>query len=83
MNKNELEALRDTDITALDLPQLVDISEVEIDTDAPDIDRLDSFIKQINNPYCYKVGNTPVKVRFKSDKPHIKKVIEDYFVKNK
>ncbi len=83
MDKNELEAMRNADITQLDLSRLVDISAVEINPAAPDIDRLGNFLEQIKNPYCYRVENTPVKVRFKSDKPHIKELLEDYFTHNK
>ncbi len=83
LNKKDLEVMSGFDITALDPSRLVDITEVKIDPGAPDADRLDDFLKQIENPYCYRVNNTPVKIRFGQGKPYLDQVLEDYFTQNK
>ena len=44
--------------------ELVDIRNVEIDRNLPSDERIRSFIEQIKNPYCFKVGDTVVKVSF-------------------
>ncbi len=44
--------------------QLVDIRDVKIDRALPSEDRVKSFVKQIKNPYLFKVGGTVVRVSF-------------------
>ncbi|MCC8047014.1 MAG: hypothetical protein LIP12_16275 [Clostridiales bacterium] len=44
--------------------QLVDIRDVKIDRSLPSEDRVKSFVKQIKNPYLFKVGGTVVRVSF-------------------
>lgn len=44
--------------------ELVDIRNVKIDRNLPSDERIRSFIEQIKNPYCFKVGDTVVKVSF-------------------
>lgn len=34
----------------------MDIRDVEIDPEQPKEERIKSFIRQIKNPYCFKVG---------------------------
>ena len=49
--------------------ELVDIRNVKIDRNLPSDERIRSFIEQIKNPYCFKVGDTVVKVSF-ADTPN-------------
>ena len=44
--------------------ELVDIRNVKIDRNLPSDERIRSFIEQIKNPYCFKVGDAVVKVSF-------------------
>jgi len=43
---------------------LVDLRNVKIDTSLPVEEKLKSFIKQIKNPYRYRVGDIVVNIRF-------------------
>jgi len=43
---------------------LVDIRDVQIKEDLPIEDRVRSFVEQIKNPYCFKVGSVVVNVSF-------------------
>ena len=56
--------------------ELVDIRNVKIDHTLPSDERVRSFIEQIKNPYCFKVGDTVVKVSF-ADTPN---TITDNFI---
>lgn len=56
--------------------ELVDIRNVKIDRTLPSDERVRSFIEQIKNPYCFKVGDTVVKVSF-ADTPN---TITDNFI---
>lgn len=61
------EAMRQTDIEAVDINELVDATTVQIDPDAPTEERARAFLAQIKNPYAFRVGNIPVKVEFAED----------------
>ena len=56
--------------------ELVDIRNVKIDRTLPSDETVRSFIEQIKNPYCFKVGDTVVKVSF-ADTPN---TITDNFI---
>jgi len=43
---------------------LVDIREVKINRELPQEDRVKSFVEQIKNPYCFKVGPVVVNVSY-------------------
>lgn len=62
--QKELLRLKEMDIRDVDPDTLVDISEVTIRTDLNKIERLIDYLKQIKNPYCYKIHGVVVKVSF-------------------
>jgi len=43
---------------------LVDIRDVRINRELPQEERVKSFVEQIKNPYCFKVGPVVVNVSF-------------------
>ena len=59
-----LEEMRDVDVRTVQRENLVDIRAVEIDPELPREERIRSFVRQIGNPYCFKVGNVVVKTSF-------------------
>ena len=56
-----LEEMKNVDIRTVSRDDLVDIRDVEIDPGLPKEERIKSFVRQIGNPYCFKVGNVVVK----------------------
>ena len=58
------------------LDSLVDIRDVKIDRSAPLEERMKSYVKQIKNPYMFKVGNTVVRVSY----ANTQQTINDNFV---
>ncbi|MBR6654123.1 MAG: hypothetical protein IKL27_05225 [Oscillospiraceae bacterium] len=56
------------DIEQCDRSMLVDLKSVTIDKTLPVPERITSFIKQVKNPYLFKVDDTTVKVEFSSGK---------------
>jgi len=52
------------DIRTIDIDNLVDIRTVKIDPHQPKDERIRSFIRQVHNPYCYRVGKIAVKISF-------------------
>ncbi len=47
-----------------DLSELVDIRDVVIDRTLPVEERIKSYVQQIKNPYCFKVGDVKVRVSY-------------------
>ena len=43
---------------------LVDIRDVEVDSSQDQPERIRSFLRQIKNPYCFKVGEVVVNVAY-------------------
>ena len=58
---------------------LTDITEVSIQGETS-LERLESFLRQINNPYFFKVGNTPVRVSFANDAAPLEEKLKAHFL---
>ena len=80
IDRLQLQELRDTDITQVDRDILVDINDVKIDSSLSADEKVDSFIEQIKNPYCFLCGDTPVRIRFVSESKSLRKSLRDYFM---
>ena len=63
-SKHTLEQQRNTDIMACDANMLVDLRDVEIDTSLPVQKRMEQFIRQVGNPYLFKVDGIVVKASY-------------------
>ena len=69
MNRQtDLNDLKHIDIEQYEPDQLVDLRSVSIDKSLPVPERISAFIKQIKNPYLFKVDDVTVKVEFSSGK---------------
>ena len=69
MNRQtEMNCLKNADIKQCEPDQLVDLKSVSIDKNLPVSERMRSFVKQIKNPYLFKVDDITVKVEFSSGK---------------
>lgn len=79
MGNQQTTLLCQTDIQAVDIKNLVDISDVKIDTSMKKTDRIQNFIRDIKNPYCFRCKNTVVKVSFCSEGGSFQELLQDYF----
>ena len=69
MNRQtDLNDLKHIDIEQYEPDQLVDLRSVSIDKCLPVPERMSTFVKQIKNPYLFKVDDITVKVEFSSGK---------------
>jgi len=59
----------DADFRTVNISVLVDIHTVSIDTGQPKGDRIASFVRQVHNPYCFRVGKIAVKSSFMDTGP--------------
>ena len=73
--------MKDIDIRTVDPDDLIDLNDIVIDTDKSKNERIISFIEQIKNPYCFKVGKTIVKVCFDDNGVTLEDRLENLLIK--
>ncbi len=73
-----LEDLKNIDIRTVNRDELVERKNIRIDPNASHEERLQSYIQQIKNPYCYKDGKTVVKISFSNTDTSIEDCISHY-----
>ena len=56
--------MREIDITKVDPDDLVDIRDVQIEKNVSSQRQIESYIRQIKNPYCYISHGVAVKISF-------------------
>ena len=59
--------MKENNETTADLSGLVDIRDVKVDRSLPVEDRIRSYVEQVKNPYCFRVGDVKVRVSFDSN----------------
>lgn len=74
---DEITSMKKVDIRNVDKDALVDLRSVQIDASKPVQERLQSFLQQIQNPYCFRIGDIAVKVNYKSDGPSFQQYFEN------
>ena len=73
-----VEEMKNIDIRTVDPATLVDIRDVVINDDLPKEERMASFIRQIKNPYCYRVGDVVVKNVYSNDGVSLRERFEQF-----
>ena len=79
MDNRQNHLLCQINIHTVDIQNLVDINDVKIDTTLEKADRIQNFIRDIKNPYCFRCKNTVVKVSFCSEGNSFQELLQDYF----
>lgn len=62
--KPDLDRCRAADLLACAPRDLIDLRDVHIDTSLPVQKRLDGFLKQVGNPYLFRVDGLIVKATY-------------------
>lgn len=73
-----LEEMKNVDIRTVNPETLRERENVRIDARKPKKERIVSFLKQIENPYCYLDGGCIVKIGFVDTKETIDDRLEAY-----
>lgn len=79
IDKNLLEDMSHIKIKDVAPDLLQDILTVEVSGETAS-QRLESYLDQVGNPYCFQVGNTPVRISFKSCGETLDNKIKSYFM---
>ena len=59
--------MKENNQTTADMSGLVDIRDVKVDRRLPVEDRIRSYVEQVKDPYCFRVGDVKVRVSFASN----------------
>lgn len=73
-----IEDMKNVDVRTVDRDSLVDINEIEIDDSLPPKERAAEFLRQIKNPYCFRVGNVVVKNIYSDDGVSLQERFEQF-----
>ena len=83
LSEMDLQELKQVDVRTVDPDTLVDIKEIEIDRTLPKGERIQEFIRQIRNPYCFRVGDMGVKLEFMDSAPPLQDCFSDFLQRKK
>lgn len=75
-----LEQMKHIDVRSVDPTMLVDIRDVSVNTALPRDKRMEDYLSQIINPYCFKCGKTVVRVSFADTGATIEDRLEKYLL---
>jgi hypothetical protein len=73
-----VEEMKNVDIRTVRREDLVDIHDVEIDQTLPKEQRIQQFVQQIKNPYCFKCGDVIVKTSFAKTDVTLEECMQHY-----
>ena len=62
--KKVIEEMKQLSIKECDKEQLVDLSRIEIDGEKSKQERILDYLRQVKNPYYFKVGDVAVRLAF-------------------
>lgn len=71
--------IQQDDLQNVDIHQLADIREIRIDTTKDKTTRMREFIQAVKNPYCFRCGNTIIKVSFNREGESFQNILQEYF----
>lgn len=77
LSSSDISILKSVDIRTVDKSSLVDLATIQIDSTKPVQERVQSFLQQIQNPYCFRIGDVAVKVNYKAEGPSFQQNFED------
>ena len=73
-----LEEMKNIDIRTVDRETLVDINTIDLDDSLSKEERVREYIRQVKNPYCYRVGDVVVKCTFSNDGVSLQQRFEEF-----
>lgn len=73
-----VEEMKSVDVRTVDRDSLVDVTRIHIDEGLTMEERLREFVRQVKNPYCFRVGDVVVKNVYSSDGVSLRERFEQY-----
>jgi len=75
----DLEAMRAVDIRTVDPATLVDIKDTKINLELPFVEKALDYLNQIKNAYCFRCGDTIVKISHGKTTTTLNDSMENFF----
>lgn len=79
VDENILGGLSKEKITEVGAGTLADLLTVTIEGDTP-VQRMENYLVQVGNPYCVRVGQTPVRLLFHNEERTLSEKLRSYFL---
>ena len=73
-----LEEMKAVDVRTVDPETLVDVTKIKIDENLSKEERVAEFLRQVKNPYCFRVGNMVVKNVYSNDGVSLRERFEQF-----
>lgn len=83
MSSLNVAALSSVDIQKIKKEELTDIRSIKLDPSVPQDLRAVYVLKEMGNPYCFRVGDLGVKLEFPDSAPSLQDAIFDFFQRKK
>ena len=77
--RRELMELEKTQLETINTSMLQELTDIKINYDMDIEEKLDSFFRQIKNPYCFLINGTPVQISFQNHNQTIDDCLTHYF----
>ncbi len=62
-----IDEMKNVDVRTVDPETLVDVTKIVIDESLAKEERVKEYLRQVKNPYCFKVGDVVVKCSYSND----------------
>lgn len=79
VDKNMLDHMARESMNRKDPGALPDLLDITIEGETP-VQRLESYLSQTGNPYCFRVGKTPVRLLFHNEEKTLREKLKSYFL---
>ena len=75
--RKEIEEMKQLSIKECDKEQLTDLSSIEIDREKSRQERMLDYLRQVKNPYYFRVGDVAVRLVFDEDGRSFQQCMEE------
>ena len=79
LSRNEMEELSKVSITSICPSELEELTSITIFTNASTGERMEMFLNDIKNPYCFKINGLPVKINFNNHNKTLEESLHEHF----
>ena len=83
MSSLNVAALSSVDIQKIKKEELTDIRSIKLDPSVPQDLRAVYVLKEMGNPYCFRVGDLGVKLEFPDSAPSLQGALSAFFQRKK
>ena len=73
-----IEEMKAVDVRTVDPETLVDVTKIKIDESLSKEERVAEFLRQVKNPYCFRVGNMVVQNVYSNDGVSLRERFEQF-----